>query len=319
MELYVNDHDKEVELWMSVKDDRELMTARQIVKNKVNEIINRFKNIIKDKWVDKPVKKDADGETYWIITGGVRVEEADFAQQILHWLGLNQTELTTNSGFRLASPENRIASALMNVATRLALKMHSVLHKTDIPEEYKHMKVVGRGKTSLALEKDANTILLLTTDPVKVEWLTGKWGIKIGKVSGEVNFYSPRLKKKTQSGKMWAVEMPKLQKVTRKEYGWFEDAIRKIQDSSQWFNQDDNVYFDWKSFLQHLDSNDDMSDEYKELLINLAKFVKKHDPKSADLALDIHIENMMKDSNGNLILLDPLFSSKVFNDLFISY
>ena len=41
----------------------------------------------------------------------------------------------------------------------------------EIPPQYRKLKFLGRGATTLAFEKDAQTVIIFTRDAMKLDWL----------------------------------------------------------------------------------------------------------------------------------------------------
>lgn len=59
--------------------------------------------------------------------------------------------------------------------------MSRAMSLSEIPPEFKHMKVIGRGNTSIVLEKDADTVVMFTRDGMKKDWLSGLASVQTGR------------------------------------------------------------------------------------------------------------------------------------------
>jgi len=44
------------------------------------------------------------------------------------------------------------------------------VHISEIPKEYKHLPIIARGNTSIILEKDPKTVIMVTRDSMKKDW-----------------------------------------------------------------------------------------------------------------------------------------------------
>ncbi len=69
---------------------------------------------------------------------------------------------------------NQVISRLQmynNLAIEAANRIGSAIALNEIPAKYKHLKVLGRGATSIVLEETPDTTLMFTRDYIKKEYL----------------------------------------------------------------------------------------------------------------------------------------------------
>lgn len=216
--------------------------------------------------------------------------------------------------------QDKTAMAYFNIVdeTIRTADFKSALHLRDIPEKFRGLKVLGRGKTSIVLEKDEKTVIMLTIDSVKKDWLTRNWGIEIGtETDDSFEFYSPRIKDDNQYGTMHVIELPRLYKPTGA-------AKKRAQKLLQTLETLRSSATNWKSFTQAFDKQQfyenvlnagqlkELDPEFVKMALHLAEFMLNYGDEHM---LDLHMGNVMQDADGNLILLDPLISRKMFNDL----
>jgi hypothetical protein len=170
----------------------------------------------------------------------------------------------------------------------------------EIPPEYKHLKVIGRGNTSIILEKDPETAIMLTRDSMKKEWL--HFGLKISK-----DFKILDVKAKNKLFKdfdVFAIEMPKLYKLSpqnrakvNKELNYFEDALAILRMGE--FSAKSNVY----KILDYYEK-----DHKKEsILYSLLEFLQNYEPTQWNW--DLGKRQFAQDKKGNIVLVDPIVAT----------
>jgi len=174
---------------------------------------------------------------------------------------------------------------------------------SEIPAEYKDLPVIARGNTSIILEKDPKTVIMLTRDAMKKDWL--HMGLEITK-----DFKVHDVPTKNRAFKdiaLFAIEMPKLYKPNnenqakiRKEVAFFEKAEAHVGKSKT--NLDKMMYYYEENGME------------KSLIYHLIEFLTNyyHDQWHWDIAR----RQFAQDAEGNLILLDPIVSAEVLKAMF---
>lgn len=167
----------------------------------------------------------------------------------------------------------------------------------EIPPEYKHMRVIGRGNTSIILEKDPETAIMLTRDTMKKDWL--HFGLKISK-----NFKILDVKAKNKlfnDFDIFAIEMPKLYKLSpqnrakvNKELEYFETALVLMGMGE----------FAAKQNLQRVLDFYESEHKKESLIYALLEFLQNYAPEQWNW--DLAKRQFAQDKKGNIVLVDPI-------------
>lgn len=188
----------------------------------------------------------------------------------------------------------------------------SAVRLDEIPKEYRGLKVLGRGATSIVLEKDPETVLMFTRDHIKVDYL--RHGIKI---ISDINTVIPAKKFHHITGMkelpLYMVELPKLyplsssqKQIIKKEFDEFRtiyhEALTKgwKKDSKQDILNKLIEYYD----KTHPDNR----------IHNLLLFLSNYDQESYQF--DINVGQYKQTKSGEIVLLDPIVSKELM-DLFM--
>lgn len=185
-----------------------------------------------------------------------------------------------------------------------ASRIGSAITIPEIPDRFKMLKIIGRGATSIVLEKDDNTVIVLTRDDMKEDWLN-KMGSanylgSFGSIGSGINNFTFR----EYPIKAWS--MPKLYPLK----GPNRTKVRKIVK-------------DFESAVSHYTLNraeqirllDEFIEEYE------LKFKKQHELSDfknfivnydeSQFYFDIRQANFMQDKEGNIVVNDPVASKEI--------
>ena len=180
---------------------------------------------------------------------------------------------------------------------KVALAISKAISLTDIPPEYKDLKVINRGNTSIILEKDADTVIMLTRDAMKKDWL--HFGIRISK-GWEIHDVKSR-SHKFNDFSVYAIEMPRLYplspargRVVRKEVSFFKSALADLHLN----------YHSAKSELPKIIEYYDKNKKEDSLIYRLMEFLTDYHPEQWQW--DLERRQFAQDSKGNIILVDPI-------------
>lgn len=172
----------------------------------------------------------------------------------------------------------------------------------EVPKEYRGMRLIGRGNTSIILEKDPETVVMLTRDDMKKDWL--HYGLQI---STDWKIHDIRAKKsKFQDLHVFAIEMPKLYQLDPKNK-------KKVQEDLKFFNK----------MLSALGIGEHIAkwslpriakyyeDQHKtdSIIYHLVNFLHNYDPDQ--WIWDLAKRQFAQDKKGNIVLVDPIASSKL--------
>jgi hypothetical protein len=105
--------------------------------------------------------------------------------------------------------------------------LHRAIIKKEIPTEYKDLKVIGRGNTSIILEKDPTTAIMITRDSMKKDWL--HFGIGITKDWRIHDIAAERHRFKNFP--VFVIEMPKLYPLEGENKGKVTKELREFNNA----------------------------------------------------------------------------------------
>lgn len=187
-------------------------------------------------------------------------------------------------------------------------RIASFVRLDELPKEYKHLKVLGRGATSITLlEENGKTVLVFTRDFMKLEWLVH--GIK--EIRGQVkklgSYIKPFINKIEGIDKLpiYIIRMPLLyplsqnnRRIVKKELKVFDDELYKRLSSKYKFTE---------VFVQ-------LCSEWEELypdsvLVPFCNFIIDYDP--SQFRKDFGIRQFMQTIDGEIIFLDPVVSDEI--------
>lgn len=182
------------------------------------------------------------------------------------------------------------------------------IRRDEIPKEYKHMRLINRGNTSIILEKDPETVIMLTRDDMKKDWL--HFGLRISK-----NFQVhdiPAKDRKFKEFNIFAIELPKLfqldpqkKKVVREELKFFDKACDLLHGELRAKqNLDKLMYY----YEEHKKENS--------ILYKLFEFLINYYPKQWHW--DLALRQFAQDKSGNIILVDPIVSRELVERMHLS-
>lgn len=197
-------------------------------------------------------------------------------------------------------------------------KLYSSITINDIPEEYKKLKLFGRGTTSIVYEhpNDASKVFLFTKDSIKKDWLIH--GLKIGKVlnvfNSRYNYRYPDL----SYFDIYMIEMPKLEKlnsINKKKIKILIDFF--LKEKVKYYNK--KLYNKEKTFdnidfihdLQNKINDIDLDFKIKKNFIEFLKFLENYNENQYQI--DFSVKNFLQDKNGDVIFIDPVVDKEILN------
>jgi len=180
--------------------------------------------------------------------------------------------------------------------------------KSEIPVEYKDLPIIGKGNTSLILEKDANTVIMLTRDAMKKDWL--HFGIGIS--TDWETFDLPVSYKRTKFKELiiYAITMPKLRKVSgankkivHDEFAFWEKMQKDLKINSSDLKKDLNPALDY--YVKN--------GKEKSLIYTVLHWLTNYSDDMYDF--DIAKRQFLEDMEGNLVLVDPVVASDLIKQM----
>lgn len=182
------------------------------------------------------------------------------------------------------------------------------VYAKSLPDVYKKLPYLGKGMTSIVLDKGDGNVLMFTRDSIKHEWLTRDWGIKIGKTV-DVLHNMPHKKMEIRDMDVFVVEMPKLHKLDAKNKSILRKELNNWNELTRpRIHQVDNR----TRSVRFIDNANEFIGKYPDSILNpILEFMMNYDKVSFDVA----IRNTLQDEKGNIIFVDPLVSDELLGYL----
>lgn len=184
-----------------------------------------------------------------------------------------------------------------------ALKEAAAVYASSLPQVYKDLPKLGKGMTSIVLDKGDGTVLMFTRAAIKHEWLTRPWGIEIGKTVDELTL--PHKRMEVRNMPVYVVELPKLYKLDSKNKALLKKELEnwnKIYRSFGMGNHRTRFIDDANKFIdEHPDS----------ILVPILEFMMNYD----NVGFDVAFRNTMQDAQGNIVFIDPLVDGELLSYL----
>jgi hypothetical protein len=184
----------------------------------------------------------------------------------------------------------------------------SAVRLDEIPPKYRELPLLGRGATSLAFEKNANTVLMFTRDSMKVEWLrNGLSMVHNQQIVHPVRWHHiPGMQKHD----LVMIEMPKLYPL---DAGNKSMVIRETRAFTQLMinhRLDQSYTSSWQTKLSKIIQDFSQLYPHSQILPFL-EWIINYDPKH--FFLDIGPRQFKQTSKGKIVLLDPVVAADLFN------
>lgn len=187
----------------------------------------------------------------------------------------------------------------------------SAVRVNEIPKEYRNLKLLGRGATSLAFEKDPKTVILFTRDLLKKDWLTH--GLHMVSGSREVVPVRSHHIRGMQEFPLYALEMPKLYPLNT------ENRKKVTQELKQWatiYNNAMRTSVEKNNKINGYKLINALINDYEEnypdsIIAPLIQFLSNYDPDQYQF--DLGKRQFKQTYDGNIVLLDPVIDKELWN------
>lgn len=192
----------------------------------------------------------------------------------------------------------------------------SAVRLNEIPPQFRKLPMIGRGATTIAFEKDPETVLIFTRDSIKKDWLMH--GLHMVTQSEIIEPARSHHIKGMSDVALWAITMPKLfplstenkRKVTKEIKNWI-DLSSQVRTRSL----DRNYKLDKVKYISTL-SNLYQEEHPDSILAPLFDFLINYDPHQ--YVLDIGNRQFKQTADGKIVLLDPIVDQELM-DLFMNH
>jgi hypothetical protein len=191
---------------------------------------------------------------------------------------------------------------LLEAASRIG----SAVTIPEIPDRFKMLKIIGRGATSIVLEKDPETVIVLTRDDMKTDWMNRSSTANfIGNFDGlnskGANFAFRELPIKAYSmPKLYPLDGPNKKRV-RQIIKEFQIIDRKYQlNNTEKANE-----------LRELADEFELKFNKRHELAEFADFIVNYDESQYNF--DFKQNQFMQDKAGNIVVNDPIVSREIMD------
>ena len=183
-------------------------------------------------------------------------------------------------------------------------RIGTAIHLNTIPPEYRKYPVIGRGTTSIVLEKDPNTVIILTRDAQKKDWLTyGITGLDVD-WKGTIDVRHP-VRRELGEMPVYVLEMPKLLPLDAAAKRRVKEEIR-FYDNIRWSipGRDDTKRME-ESIQKYLEERPDGL--FAPVFEHLGNY------HGSQFVVDLHMGNFMMDINHEIVVIDPVIDRELLD------
>jgi hypothetical protein len=189
-----------------------------------------------------------------------------------------------------------------------ANRVGTALHKNQVPFEYRQYPIIGQGATSVVLEKDPATVLVLTRDGHKKDWLCNGIGIADWIGTHEISHPNPRIRDLP----VYVLKCPKLlplspesKKHIRKEIKLWEQVYNEYRWKGAYGRNTKQ-----QMALNTQDAMQDYVEKYPNgLFVQLFDHLSNYDMST--VSPDLLMRNFMQDAQGHIVLIDPIVDQEI--------
>lgn len=180
----------------------------------------------------------------------------------------------------------------------------SAVRLDEIPPEYRKLRLLGRGATTLAFELNDQEVIMFTRDVIKREWIRD--GLRLSQGETIINPVRYHHIRGMQDLPLYKITMPKLYPLDAANKRLVTKEIRDFVKYSQEFRLQDATH--WPQSIVS------MIDLYHEEhphspVLGLLEWLLNYDPDQ--FKWDMSERQFKQTATGDLVLLDPVVSSEL--------
>jgi hypothetical protein len=178
----------------------------------------------------------------------------------------------------------------------------SAVHLNTVPEKYRQYELIGRGATSIVFKKDEDTVIIITRDPMKKDWLNQHNDTKYIETLD-----IPHPIRQMAEKPVYVYEMPMLYPLSKENKRKVSAIVKKFEE----------VYYRTKDHQKLINklielAEVDFADEKS--FNKFVGFISDYDKEQ--FSFDLFRRNFMQSKDGELILSDPVVDKEIL-DLFL--
>ena len=176
----------------------------------------------------------------------------------------------------------------------------------EIPPTYRKLKFLGRGATTLAFERDAQTVIIFTRDAMKLDWLRD--GIRMVQDYQTINPVKGHHIRGMTQLPLYMVTMPKLYPLDTANRRKVTDEMRKFTEITRSIGLGPNKT--WSEKLSkvvdaYYDAHPDS------VVLPLMEWLMNYDPEQ--FYMDMGARQFKQTASGEIVLLDPIVSKELLD------
>lgn len=187
----------------------------------------------------------------------------------------------------------------------------SAVRLDEIPPEYRKLRVLGRGATTLAFELNDQEVILFTRDVIKREWIRD--GLRLSKHEQVINPVKYHHIRGMRDLPLYKITMPKLYPLDAANRRLVAQEIRDFVKYSQEFRLRDSSY--WPESIGGMIELYHAEHPHSPVL-SLLEWLVNYDP--GQFRWDMGARQFKQTASGDLVLLDPVVSAELM-DLFMDH
>ena len=182
-------------------------------------------------------------------------------------------------------------------------RIGTALWSNSIPPKYKQFPVIGRGSTSIVLDKGDGTVLMLTRDAMKKDWLVQSWGLGIGKLIDGFEAYHQK-SRAISDMPVFVIQLPRLFPLSNENKKLIKTAIEQWETVIVFYKRRSDRQQQFNKYLT-LHKNG--------IFARLVEFLQNYDTEQ--YRVDFLTRNFMQDKKGRIVIVDPIISNELLDVL----
>lgn len=178
----------------------------------------------------------------------------------------------------------------------------------EIPPHLRKMKLLGRGATTLAFEKDTATVIIFTRDAIKLDWLRD--GLRMVHDYQIINPVRSHHIRGMQELPLFQITMPKLYPLSAANRKLVTDEMRNFTQITQKVGLRTGTSHTWPQKINQVIA--DYAAHYPQsVVLPLMEWLTNYDPDQ--FHMDMGARQFKQTLNGDLVLLDPVVSKELLD------
>lgn len=181
----------------------------------------------------------------------------------------------------------------------------------EIPQKYRQYPVLGKGSTSVILDKGDGTVLVFTRDTMKGQYIRDALGAKY--IEEYESYNSTH--SKTSEFPILVYQMKKFEPIPTGKKRMFLKILSTFEvilTGPFLTSREKKSYGERVNGARDWVEEQPIPEETKTSLLDFLDWVGNYDEKQ--FILDLHSGNIMQDQNGHLVLVDPVVDRE-FHDI----